>query len=125
MRTDMESMNPGKAMAQAAHAANEAVAKMEWIISDSQATQMEEWLKEWKDNRAFGTTIVLAAKYSDFSSVKLKSVDAGLLFSEVFDPTYPVKDGEVTHLIPIVTCAYVFGPVDKCQPVVANMQLHP
>ena len=57
MRTDMASMVPGKAMAQAMHA--QAVAD-ETIKLYTSKDIKRAW-KIWKGDRAFGTTIVLNA----------------------------------------------------------------
>ena len=50
MRNDMDSLNPGKGMAQAAHASNHF---MFWNSDDME-------FKKWCSYRAFGVTIVLS-----------------------------------------------------------------
>jgi peptidyl-tRNA hydrolase len=121
MRTDMESMNPGKAMAQAAHAAN---AFIKNARDNGSATD------DWEDStdQGFGTTITLAVN----SEVELRqaahraSLD-GFRADVVRDPTYPVRDGKVTHLVPVDTCAYVYTTCRESRPVtaLAGLKLHP
>ena len=104
MRTDMESMNAGKAMAQAAHAANAFVDK-----ARGSAVDISDWTRQTK--QAFGTTITLAVPSEDEMTKTVLIADAmGYLADVIHDPTYPVRDGYVTHLLPINTCAYVFSP---------------
>jgi len=43
----------------------------------------------------------------------------------VHDPTYPIRDGEVTHLIPLNTCAFVFGTKAECRDTCGGFELHP
>lgn len=61
MRTDMDSMNPGKACAQAAHAANAFVDFMHFSGLTTATT--EKLCNEWREQTGlgFGTTIVLNA----------------------------------------------------------------
>ena len=104
MRTDMDSMNPGKACAQAAHAANHFV---RWCESEH-----EEILSKWwqQTGRGFGTTIVLGVQDGDMlDECVSKARSTGYLSGSVRDPSYPVQDGLVTHLLDITTCGWVFG----------------
>lgn len=107
MRTDMISMNPGKGMAQAAHAANAAVKTIE---DSGYADFLDSWREECE---SFGTTIVLGVPSLDvlfdvvdsfnFAFEKQETMFSGT----VYDPTYPLKDGNFTHLIPVTTCGWV------------------
>jgi peptidyl-tRNA hydrolase len=111
MRDDLYSMNPGKRIAQGSHAANAAVKK---------AREYEpELLKEWENQTSdgFGTVLTLQAKNMDaikdliervyaiinIASTSKQSGVAGI----VHDPSYPIRDGSITHHIPLDTCAYV------------------
>lgn len=120
MRTDMDSMNPGKGMAQAAHAANAFVADMQ-----SQKTRMfEEW--QAQTSQGFGTTIVLSVDqqmYSIVDCAQLFNLVAGI----VHDPSYPLRDGDFVHSIPLDTCAYVFADKDDdvTKMVLSGCSLHP
>jgi len=129
MRTDMASMNPGKGMAQAAHAANAFVGDMEDFarngpIEGSQHTQaFRAWAQQTAQN--FGVTYTLAVpdEVTMENTVKM----ARMLHypaDVIFDPTYPVRDGLVTHLIPVYTCAYVFSP-DGAPRFLSKFDLHP
>lgn len=124
MRTDMDSMNPGKACAQAAHAANQFV---EFV---SKSTGHHKQCNEWREQTGlgFGTTIVLdAGNKQALHWLLVDAIEAGLYNGEVEDPTYPVQDGDVTHLLPIITCGYVFGKRDDpaIKSVLGNLPLLP
>lgn len=122
MRSDMKSLNAGKAMAQAAHAANQFAA----TASTAVPTLYTEWEGQTPDG--FGTTIVLDATSGEcMYNVVEDAQDEGFLADIVLDPTYPISDGEVTHLIPVLTCGYVFTPCRVTQPVnaLSNLALHP
>lgn len=120
MRTDMASLNPGKAMAQAAHAANLFHATDARVLSD---VCMENW---WGD-RGFGTTIVLGVTGEQLLDVVEGAVMADFAARIVTDPTYPIRDGVVTHVLPLDTCGYVFTPCRQDYPVKAleGLDLHP
>lgn len=131
MRDDMTSMNAGKAMAQAAHAANAFVHDMEEATrkDNSQLTQHTNHWRAWQRQtpQGFGTTITLAVsgqpELSDMISVaKEHGYPAGV----IHDPSYPVRDGAITHLIPIDTCGYIFVPdANERPPYMSLLPLHP
>lgn len=131
MRTDMDSMNSGKGMAQAAHAANAFVAAMENANRKdiSELTQHTNHWRAWSNqtSQGFGTTITLAVD-SEKKMKELVSVAQDCMYPAevIHDPTYPVRDGAVTHLIPVNTCAYIFVPdADKMPPYLSLLSLHP
>jgi hypothetical protein len=140
MRTDLGSLNSGKAMAQAAHASNALEAHFETTIqsaitsNDPAKREKMETLNaayhKWKSQtpQGFGTTIVLGAHMSLISLDVRRLREFGYLSGIVHDPTYPITDGSVTHLIPLDTCAYVFAP-DKNDPnirmTLESYDLHP
>lgn len=106
MRTDLDSMNPGKMAAQACHAAN---AFVHGIMQENE--YIRELYKVWRDSttQGFGVTITLdgssMGNINDFyDSLDNDEVSAGI----VHDPTYPITDGDVTHLVHLDTCMYVF-----------------
>jgi len=115
MRTDMESMNAGKGMAQAAHAANAFTATMDRLKRancDGVTTEVSAYM-EWKaqTHQGFGTTIVLDAGTGEDLVEAIENAKAfGFVADVLHDPTYPVRDGQVTHFIPVDTCGYVFAP---------------
>jgi len=103
MRSDLDSMNAGKGMAQAAHAANAFVKHAE----KKNDKLVDSWINSTK--QGFGTTIVLAVDGVELQDLIDNAQGLGLIAGIVHDPSYPVRDGSVTHLIPLDTCGYVFG----------------
>lgn len=142
MRTDLDSMNPGKAMAQAAHSANVLETHYERFIqeetidvdaSDDARAIMYAWTCwKWGVSQGFGTTIVLGASMSkiktDLEWLEKSIPYRAFLSGIVHDPTYPLIDGSVTHLIPLDTCGYIFAP-DKdneyLRVILDEYELHP
>ena len=117
MRTDLVSMNPGKAVAQGAHAANQFV----------EEHQTNDFYKRWAASTpgGFGTTITLGVDAKQMYTAVHVARALNLLSGVVHDPTYPLIDGDVLHLLPLDTCAYIFGEKDAVQPVVGNFNLMP
>ncbi len=135
MRTDLPSMNAGKAMAQASHASNA------FIKKHGKTTEAKEWADS--TNQGFGTVIVLSATRCDLETVVSEVTMSDL----VVDPTYPyIVSSEIAGLIneskhtvdPIikndgnvvlhreeVTCAYVFGDKEALKHVLGHLKLHP
>jgi peptidyl-tRNA hydrolase len=138
MRNDMASMNCGKAIAQGSHASNAFVKHMEGFIQEwngkpvrtdqimSNINGFSNWEKE--TNQGFGTVLVLEAKYNDMKNTVDILSKLGYVSGMVFDPTYPIVDGEVVHYIPIETCGYVFVPQKEKDYIASSLlgkfQLH-
>jgi hypothetical protein len=107
MRTDLPSMNPGKAMAQASHASNMFVHDINNIdvkTLPGEAEYLYGQAKLWRyqTSRGFGTVLVLGCEYRDIEN--LISLGANLnssyFFGAVVDPSYPyIVDTEVANLI--------------------------
>lgn len=142
MRRDIASMNPGKAMAQAAHAANCLTA--EWGHLDE--------VKEFTNREhQFGTTIVLGVSKEQLAHTlkRAQMRDGTVPYGPVWDETYPFHTTpEIMELIPKskftappvfldaervllfrreVTCAYVLvlnGSSDQAD-LVGGLSLHP
>ena len=122
MRTDMKSMNPGKGMAQAAHAQ----AAFTWKITHTEhlPQNVDFGYQRWCEQtpQRFGTTIVLDGgdeKYMLHIIDVVKQLD-NVVAGVVHDPSYPVRDGRAMHHTPCNTCAFVFldqaegvGPLDS------------
>lgn len=127
VRTDMDSMNPGKGMAQAAHAANAFTKKAQYgtTLEESVAIAFSKWYQSTE--QGFGTTIVLAASSEEeLIEVITQAAELGFTADVIHDPTYPVSDGDVTHLIPVNTCGYVFIPEPARAPrLLTRLPLHP
>lgn len=122
MRTDLASLNPGKAMAQANHAygALKAAIRSKLFRQNAYVTWMDQTPQE------FGTTIVLAGTGEEIASaLRLCRTNRDIIAGWVHDPTYPITDGEVTHTIPLNTCAFVFGSKQDCRTMIASLRLHP
>ena len=108
MRNDMESMTPGKAAAQSAHAAN--AVKHHFMTKIKDKVAIEEFsFWESQTSQGFGTTIVLGVTETQMKET-IEFLSKWYTSGIVHDPTYPVKDGNVMHLIPVDTCAYLFAP---------------
>lgn len=126
MRTDMTSLNPGKAMAQAAHAANAfhaAATDGEYPLAG-----FDDWLGlQYAQPYNFGTTIVLAVTTErELREVIDGASEDGFEAGIIVDPSYPVRDGKVTHLLPVATCGYAFTQCRKTHPIstLAGLNLH-
>lgn len=139
MRRDMASLNPGKAVAQGSHAAtkflyhvNTTAAAVGPEHKDHPARQWMNRVNEWLGKRGFGTKICLApggptpgGKDESWileTAVK-RAVAKGYPAGLVKDPSYPLKDGSVTHLFPVVTCAYIFGDKEGLAEILEHMSL--
>ena len=126
MRNDMPSLNPGKAMAQAAHAANFFTARMEYgpVYEDHVLEGFGEW---GAGEQSFGTTIVMEAPETlmkhAVSRAEMNQFPAGI----VRDETYPIQDGACIHYAPVDTCGWIFTPCKDQFPVHAlrGFTLHP
>lgn len=128
MRRDMDSMNPGKAMAQAAHAANQFTYKLDTLLG------IKDWIGEayvGEDRRepsGFGTTLTMGVwSEREMRGIVEAARAEGCVADVVIDNTYPVRDGKVTHFIPVATCAYVYTPCRKTVTISAlsGLELHP
>jgi len=142
MRNDLPSLNAGKAMAQAAHAANSLTA--EWGHTNG----VQEWTN--KENQ-FGTTIVLSVTKADIEHAlrRAQMRDGVVPHGPVWDQTYPfITTTEIAALVPKriltapsivkednkvimfrreLTCAYIFvldGSSDQKE-LVGGYPLHP
>ena len=158
MRAGVDSMNVGKAIAQACHAQSQAAAKLRFrdyepnfltdkvtlrrprTYSSAQMTVMldkedcthdtRDWMMRchynvWENTaRKFGVTYtwqyeaVRENGYERFDDAMETLLEAGRSLSPyvtggtVVDPTYPISDGSVTHLVPFATCGWLFGDVN-------------
>lgn len=128
MRNDLKSMTAGRAAAHAAHAANQMVYHLREIGDAAFDDTYERMLQEWEEQAdGFGTTIVLAADIdciretvkAAMGCAKADPIAAGI----VHDPTYPLRDGEITHLIALDTCGFVFARRSVAKPFVGDLPL--
>jgi peptidyl-tRNA hydrolase len=140
MRNDLPSMNPGKAMAQACHAANQ------FIHEHPKKTGVKQWQAE---GNGFGTTIVLSVNLYEMNVAlaKIKRFEWQYPCGEVVDTTYPfIVNKEIAQLIPdaiqtapacfkengnvvlfrsVVTCGYVFADGEALKDILGEFPLHP
>lgn len=143
MRNDLESMNCGKAIAQGSHASNAFVfAELKKMLSRpwksvkdfykvfisgemNDASLFIQWVHS--TTQGFGTVLVLEVDETKMRSAADVAHKLDYVSGVVHDPTYPLRDGDFCHFIPLDTCAYVFG--DKDDPtlaaIVGNFPLHP
>ena len=128
MRTDLDSMNSGKGMAQASHASNAFVKAMQPDMTKA-VIKVDHLFNKWEDetSQGFGTVLVLGVNELEMRTAVTMTSRLGFAADVIHDPTYPVRDGEICHTLPLDTCAYVFG--DKNDPVLSallgNFNLHP
>ena len=128
MRTDLDSMNAGKAVAQGAHAANQFV--YEWTLRTKTGTYDSYYVElfdTWQRStpQGFGTTISLGVNEKQLLEVVEFVKRSGFLAGVTHDPSYPLIDGKVLHLLPLNTCGYVFGAKDKLAPILSQFNLLP
>jgi peptidyl-tRNA hydrolase len=101
VRTDLPSLNPGKAMSQVHHAGVQMCAK------HSLHTLVESYIQQGTVQGAdhFNTTIVLGATLAQVKSVMDQAAGyqkSEVVFDVVVDPSYPffVENEEIANLIP-------------------------
>ncbi len=150
MRTDLPTMNAGKAMAQASHASNAFIHMARGDLMDARAEMTKAWQSETK--QGFGTVLVLGATRAELVDVVSKARQQMLAASVIDDPTYPyrVESGEIASLIPEftdtvprvpivdmkapvtlyrseMTCGFVFADKDDLATaeLVGHLKLHP
>ena len=129
MRTDLRTMNPGKAMAQACHAANQFVFEQATNKPSRSGilgflSMFVETVVSWMKAtpQGFGTTIVLAVNERELRATVSMAKKAGFPAGITHDPSYPVGDGIVA---PMDTCGYVFGNKSDLFALVGHYNLHP
>ncbi len=106
MRKDIQDMNPGKAMAQAAHAQSDFDQWVEGVFTQrSQFKDLVNDINTWRDGRSFGVTLVLHEPLETINQIVNNTDYSG----RTTDPTYPWRNyyGDVFTSSEI-TCAWVF-----------------
>lgn len=125
MRNDLVSMNAGKAVAQGTHASNQMVFEANKrsleisTVRGEQSDGAKNWklLDKWQNlANGFGTCICLAVNEEQMRAAVAGAKEAGLHAGITHDPSYPLKDGASLHLLPLDTCAYIFGKKGDCKP---------
>jgi hypothetical protein len=146
IRNDLPSLNPGKAHAHAAHAANQFVHE---IGLEGRARRWALF-EEWKTSaNGFGTTIALSVNLLQLQTAVRIAKLMGFASGETVDPTYPYTvNQEIADLLAMVpdlatapaviknpstvacfrretTAGYVFGDKTELQPILGNFLLVP
>lgn len=128
MRQDLDSLNPGKKVAQGAHAANQFVFEFKRDSEKpSYPARMLGLFDQWQSStpQGFGVTICLGIDGNKLPMVIGAAKKMNLPAGVTHDPSYPVTDGLVTHLIPLDTCGYVFGDKDDLVALLGQFNLLP
>lgn len=114
MRTDVPELNPGRAVAQGAHAATK------FLLETQNDPRWRGRVADWAGDRGFGTKISLDAKDEPtVSALVAKAKELGFPAGLVVDPTYPLKGGSAAML----TCGYIFGDVRALRPLLGRLPL--
>jgi len=125
VRNDLRSLNAGKAMAQAAHSANQFVYEYQQVPCVRWRAQFDKWATSAQTPngpQGFGTTIVLAVSERELRSSIAIATLAGFRAGITHDPSYPLVDG---YVAPVDTCGYVFGAKDDLFPILGRFTLYP
>lgn len=125
IRSDLESMTPGKAAAQVGHASTQAALRMCMVSTGGKpdihfaAWSQDAFVERSKESKypshafeGFGTQIVLdGGSGEDLERDYYAFFDDSQDFSQgmVVDPSYPIRDGRVVHHIEMLTCIWAFG----------------
>jgi hypothetical protein len=120
MREDLWDMNPGKGMAQAAHA------QARFDAYDFAANDCLEEYCEWRGDGenclGFGVTTVLSAPKSEWMDISLGVRHYGV----VEDPTYPYRNYyKQVFTRKEQTCMWVFATTDEEIEHMKQWRLHP
>ena len=137
MRSDLESLNPGKMVAQGAHAANQFAFNMGKLryslekphaddpLSTPENNALLRLFEQWETSTpdGFGVTICLDVTGQQLPLVVAAAKRANSAAGVTHDPSYPLRDGQVTHLLPLDTCGYVFGDKDDLRILLGQFDL--
>jgi len=123
MRKDIQDMNPGKAMAQAAHAQSDFDEYIEKKCGPAyrQDDTLWEAVGYWRGDRSFGVTLVLHEPLDVINQITSAIPNSGV----TVDPTYPWRNfyGDV-FVSCEVTCAWVFVTTEEEAEYMKQFALH-
>jgi hypothetical protein len=148
----MASMNTGKACAQSAHAANYFAWTMNNRKRDfctkagefhsfedmekaktgpASLVHYQRWVhnirlfNQWETStpQGFGVTICLDVDEHSLPLVVDAASAMGFPAGVAHDPSYPLMDGQVLHLLPLDTCGFVFGEKPKLEALLGHFNL--
>lgn len=127
VRTDMASMNSGKAIAQGSHASNAFVHLVNELAEHKHAQAATDWQKQ--TFQGFGTVLTLGVNEKQMRDVDEVFQELGYIANIVNDNSYPLVDGDVVHFLNIDTCSFVFVPDkednDVARMILSRFGLHP
>lgn len=143
MRNDLGSLGPGRAAAQASHAANA------FIHNHGNTKDAKSWSAT--TSQGFGTAIVLSATFEQIKEKCSTAIAENFLCDTIIDPDYaisfsaelfpyirtdlPVNKGlliEKSEKDPAkyilhrqeITCAYIFGNKEELAPILGELPLY-
>lgn len=88
MREDLWDMNPGKGLAQAAHAQADFDTYVQNHYTDFTDSEFHTAHVQWCEDRNFGVTLVLSAPLNDMHEIRTR-----VKYSDItVDPTYPYRN---------------------------------
>jgi hypothetical protein len=123
MRTDLASLNAGKAVAQGTHATNLFVNQVEELRKGWPDAPNVEAVSAWAGDRGFGTAITLGVNGIELRMLIEDAIAMGSIAGICTDPTYPLRDGDVTHLLNLGTCGYIFGNREYLASILGHLDL--
>jgi peptidyl-tRNA hydrolase len=123
MREDLWDMNPGKGIAQAAHAQADFDAYIEDTCGPHYRQDDVLWsaVQAWRENRNFGTTLVLNATIQEMHEISYNTKHNCM----TTDPTYPYRNyyGKV-FVRSEITCMWAFVWLDAEIEYMKQFKLH-
>jgi len=121
-RTDLESLNNGKAQAHAHHAGT----MMVFSIQSKGKPLHKKWLKSWaKEANGAGTCIVLGGTDEAMKVAVARAQAAGLPAGVWRDPTFPSTTDRGVFLVPMDVSAWFLAPKSKLKEILGEFNLHP
>ncbi len=120
MRKDIQDMNPGKAMAQAAHAQSDFDSHL-FPVDIPDTFEFQKAVMEWRGDRSFGVTLVLHEPLEVINQITSVMPHSGV----TVDPTYPWRNfyGDM-FVSSEVTCAWVFVYTEEEAEYMKQFSLH-
>jgi len=120
MRRDLWDMNPGKGMAQAAHAQADFGAYQSSLVNKD-GDEFWRAMSAWRENREFGVTLVLHEPLGVMNRIQERVVHTGM----TVDPTYPYRNhyGEL-FVSNEVTCMWAFAYTEEELEYMRQWRLH-
>lgn len=120
MREDLWDMNPGKGMAQAAHAQAEFDAYQSSLVNQD-GDDFWQAMSAWREDREFGITLVLHEPLEVMEQIQANMPHSGM----TVDPTYPYRNyyGKV-FVRNEITCMWAFAYTEEEIEYMQKWDLH-